>query len=137
MATVNNVSTADMDDAGLEKLSTSNQDCLGELDFFEDEMNFLMDLVEEKLLPQIKQQKASRIEVLHSKLKRINCLKNLIRDDFMMHKNHLEAKLNHLVERSGSFLKLEHEKVEEEINNLVDSIKDTRIELLNISRKSY
>ena len=123
------------DETELQQLHSSANSYLSELDFFEDEIKFLKDLMEEKFLFNINDAQISRVQLLYTHLKQLAYFKKMANEDALLHEANIEAKFMDKYCLSGDFLKLEDKLIEQEVENLLERFKNIKIEILNLSRK--
>jgi len=117
----------------LTKLHNQNKHWLSEINFLNDEVRFMTDLLDKFFTSLIKDEHVNRIQLIKMQLISIGFIRNNIRQDILRHQVNIEEKINNVSNKSEDFLALEDERMADEVADVSKSFKGIKREIFNIT----
>ncbi|MDF3078972.1 MAG: hypothetical protein K0S09_2861 [Sphingobacteriaceae bacterium] len=102
----------------LQNLYELNRHHLSDINFFDDEAKFIKNTLEKFFLPMLHEYHVNRAQLINKQLTELNMMKASILRDLTVHRSHLEGTIKDVGARSIEFLKLEGERMQDEIRDL-------------------
>ncbi|MBW4889719.1 hypothetical protein KXQ82_08325 [Mucilaginibacter sp. HMF5004] len=133
METLNPSPQALVHDEMMANLYTLNKQWTSEVDFLNDEMKFMADLLDRFFINLIKEEHVNRIQLIKMHLGSLGIVRNNIKQDILKHQANIEEKINNLSSKSDAFLQLEDERVDDELKDLNRSFKTLKKEIFDIT----
>jgi hypothetical protein len=118
----------------LANLYTLNKTWLSEINFLDDEMKFMSDLLDKFFINLIKEEHVNRIQLIKMQLVTLGLVRKNIKQDILRHQVNIEEKINNVSSKSDGFLELEDERMGDELADLQKNFKHIKSEIFNISR---
>jgi hypothetical protein len=118
----------------LANLYSLNKQWTSEINFMEDEMKFLTDLLDKFFINMIKDEHVNRVQLIRMQLVSLGMVRKNIKRDILKHQANIEEKINNIPGKSDDFLKLEDERMIEELKDFNRSFKQLKSEIFNLSR---
>ena len=119
-------------DLEFQRLYESGKNQLSDLVFLDDEMRFLKSLLYKYFLPMIYDYHVNRIQLIISRLSQLHLVKANVAKDLLIHQGHLNSNMKGLVFQSLDFLKLENERMEDEMKDLNRSFRNIKKEIFSV-----
>jgi hypothetical protein len=111
----------------LQTLYNSNRNNLMDIVNFEEEISMYKEILQTKFNDKIKDENVNRIQLLDMQLNQVKYIKNNTKENILRHNDNLEAN------KSEYFLKLEHERVKDELANLGKRLSSLKDEIYRVS----
>lgn len=105
---------------------------LSELIFLDTEVRFLKNLLEKHFSFMLKDDHLNKVQLISSHLSQFNMVKENVVKEVLFHQGNLDAKLKILLDKSVDFLKLENERIEEELRDLNKLLKHIKKDIFNV-----
>jgi hypothetical protein len=118
----------------LANLYTLNKTWLSEINFLDDEMKFMSDLLDKFFINLIQEEHINRIQLIKMQLVTLGMVRKNIKQDILRHQVNIEEKINNVSSKSDGFLELEDERMGDELADLQKNFKHVKSEIFNISR---
>jgi hypothetical protein len=134
MKTIPQTHETDQHDNLLANLHTLNKQWQSEINFLDDEMKFMSDLLDKFFINLIKEEHVNRIQLIKMQLNTLGHLRQNIKGDILKHQANIEDVINNVSEKSDGFLALEDERMSDELNDLSKSFKNLKKEIFDITR---
>jgi len=119
-------------DSEIQRLYQQSKNQLSDLVFLDDEMKFLKSLLFKYFLPMMHDNHVNRIQLINSHLSQLNLVKANVSSDLLIHMGQMNSTIKGLEFQSLDFLKLAHERVEDELKDLNKSFKSIKREIFII-----
>lgn len=116
----------------LEWLNTLCKHQLSELIFLDTEVKFLKNLLDKHFSFMLKDNHLNKVQLISSHLTQFALVKENVIKEVLLHQGNLQAKLKSLLDKSVDFLKLENERIEEELRDLNKLLKHIKKEIFNV-----
>ena len=118
METINQTNvTADIDEA-ITKLYDQNKFWLSEINFLDDEIKFITDLLDKFFITLIQDKYVNRIQLIKGQLISLGYVKSNIKQDIIRHQIHIEEKINNKAAKSQIFLEMEDARIADELKDI-------------------
>jgi hypothetical protein len=118
--------------AELEWLNKLCKHQLSELVFLDAEVRFLKNLMEKYFSFMLKDDHLNKVQLISSHLSQFSMVKENVVKEVLFHQGNVQAKLKSLLDKSVDFLKLENERIEEELRDLNKLLKHIKKEIFNV-----
>ncbi len=105
---------------------------LSELIFLDTEVKFLKNLLENQFSFMLKDDHLNKVQLISSHLLQFSMVRDNVVKEVLAHQGKLHAKIKSLLDKSVDFLKLENERIEEEIRDLNKLLKHIKKEIFNV-----
>lgn len=105
---------------------------LSELVFLDTEVKFLKNLLEKHFSFMLKDDLLNKVQLISSHLSQFSMVKENVVKEVLFHQGNLQAKLKSMLDKSVDFLKLENERIEEELRDLNKLLKHIKKEIFNV-----
>jgi hypothetical protein len=125
--------SAQRDDV-LASLYTLNKKWISDINFLEDEMKFMADLLDKFFTKLVKDEHVNRIQLIQMQLVSLGYVRKNIKKDIQKHQANIEETINNPLAKSDAFLELEDERMSEELADLYKSFKRLKKEIFDITR---
>jgi len=118
----------------LASLYTLNKKWISDINFLEDEMKFMADLLDKFFTKLVKDEHVNRIQLIQMQLVSLGYVRKNIKKDIQKHQSNIEETINNSLAKSDAFLELEDERMSEELADLYKSFKRLKKEIFDITR---
>jgi len=133
METINQTNvTADIDEA-ITKLYDQNKFWLSEINFLDDEIKFITDLLDKFFITLIQDKFVNRIQLIKGQLISLGYVKNNIKQDIIRHQIHIEEKINSKAAKSQIFLEMEDARIADELKDIHKNFKHIKTDIFAIT----
>lgn len=117
-------------DSDIQKLYHVAKQYVSDITFLDDEIKFLKHIIEKFGHNQLTEdQPVNRVQLINSRFLQLKFIKNNVMKDVLQHQGNITSIINEINVRSFDFLKLENERIENEIKDLNRSFKDIKKEI--------
>ena len=106
------------EDFELQQLYELSKQQSSDLIFFDQEAQFFKNILTKYFLSKLRATNINRVQLLNSQLLQLHMVKANITDDLLAHQGNLQAKIKNLLSKSFDFLKLENNRIDDEIKDL-------------------
>jgi len=118
----------------LASLYTLNKKWISDINFLEDEMKFMADLLDKFFTKLVKDEHVNRIQLIQMQLVSLGYVRKNIKKDIQKHQSNIEETINNSLAKSDAFLELEDERMSEELADLYKSFKRLKKEIFDVTR---
>jgi len=118
----------------LASLYTLNKKWISDINFLEDEMKFMADLLDKFFTKLVKDEHVNRIQLIQMQLVSLGYVRKNIKKDIQKHQSNIEETINNSLSKSDAFLELEDERMSEELADLYKSFKRLKKEIFDVTR---
>jgi len=118
----------------LASLYTLNKKWISDINFLEDEMKFMADLLDKFFTKLVKDEHVNRIQLIQMQLVSLGYVRKNIKKDIQKHQSNIEETINNPLAKSDAFLELEDERMSEELADLYKSFKRLKKEIFDVTR---
>lgn len=133
METINQTNvTADIDEA-ITKLYDQNKFWLSEINFLDDEIKFITDLLDKFFITLIQDKYVNRIQLIKGQLISLGYVKSNIKQDIIRHQIHIEEKINNKAAKSQIFLEMEDARIADELKDIHKNFKHIKTDIFAIT----
>ena len=133
METINQTTvTADIDEA-ITKLYDQNKFWLSEINFLDDEIKFITDLLDKFFITLIQDKYVNRIQLIKGQLISLGYVKSNIKQDIIRHQIHIEEKINNKAAKSQIFLEMEDARIADELKDIHKNFKHIKTDIFAIT----
>jgi hypothetical protein len=119
----------------LQLLSKSNKHQLSDLYFLNDEVRFLKSLLDTHFLSMIRDSFINRIQLINTQLTLLDMIKANVTKEVLIHQGNINSATNGLQSKSMDLLKLENDRVEDEIEDLNKCFKNIKKEIFLVYKE--
>ncbi|WP_295652116.1 hypothetical protein [uncultured Mucilaginibacter sp.] len=133
METINQTTvTADIDEA-ITKLYDQNKFWLSEINFLDDEIKFITDLLDKFFITLIQDKYVNRIQLIKGQLISLGYVESNIKQDIIRHQIHIEEKINNKAAKSQIFLEMEDARIADELKDIHKNFKHIKTDIFAIT----
>jgi len=123
---------AEVDEA-VAKLYDQNKFWLSEINFLDDEIKFMTDLLDKFFIDLIQDEHVNRIQLIKRQLISLSYVKSNIKQDIVRHQIHIEEKINNKAAKSQVFLEMEDARMADELKDIQKSFKHIKSEIFAVT----
>lgn len=128
-----------LNDRGIKisSLCLSNKALLSRVNFLEDEVQVLKNLLRKHFHIDLQEDIINRIQLIHNQINRFEKQKIVTLNSIFCHQSNLKATIEEMMQLSEQYLEIEHAKVADEVKHLQLTYDFIKEEFLKITQNHY
>jgi hypothetical protein len=124
-------------EAGLEDIRTLTHHWKSDLEFYRDEVKFLMNLIDKYAALMITDEHVSRVKTLEKRLSSAESHLNVLEEKVIEHLSYVDDLIEGVVRISETAFRFEHAKLENDVAYLVDELRDAKKQIFTASEELF
>jgi hypothetical protein len=116
----------------LQWLLKLNKHQLSDLIFMDEEVRFLKSLLDKHFQEKLQDSHINRVQLIGQQLLQLNMIKENITKDVLIHQGNLHPPINYLIETGVEPLKIQSDRIEEEIKDLNNCFRNIKKEIFTV-----